>query len=108
MAMGAMSDSQMSDALEAMSESISSLLESWELLRERAKTKISEYRQQTFDDKFSCVLECFIDHLPEHGSKVVCEYIIENEDQIQRLGDHLLNALLIRSKLILSIISLWI
>ncbi|KUL81969.1 hypothetical protein ZTR_10714 [Talaromyces verruculosus] len=96
MAMCAMSDSQMSYALEAMSESISSLLESWELLREKAKTKITEYRQQTFDDKFSCVLECFIDQLPEHGSKVVCEYIIENEDQIQRLGDHLLNALLIR------------
>jgi hypothetical protein len=104
MAMRAMTDSQMSAALSEMSDSISSLIESVDFLRRKANEKIDQYSQshQSSDDMKICrVLKSFVDNLPEYGSKVVSNFIIEHhEDEIPGLGTHLL-AILICSKFIL-------
>lgn len=86
----------------ALSEIASSHFDcSLELLQSAVREKISQLQPSSEKDKMVSILNGFINHLPDRGSKVVCRYIEENEDNLVALAKHLFKLVLLPSKFII-------
>lgn len=85
----------------ALSEIASSPSDCSLALQSAARERIPQYQPSSNNDKTVNVLNSFIDHLPDQGSKVVCRYIKENGNSLAALAGHLFNMVLLPSKFII-------
>jgi hypothetical protein len=59
-----------------------------ELLQTMARQRLSQYTSQALSDDTVRVLESFLDHLPAEGSRVIGDYVNDDE-QLSYLSNHL-------------------